>query len=81
MTCWLSIFVGLFALCVRSYAAAVVNEQSPQFLYMELLRNTENLTALAENVTETMEIAGENSAQTPGKLLATSFKDISKSSP
>lgn len=81
MGCWLSIFVGLFVLCLRSYATTVVNERSPQFLYMELLRNTENLTTLAESVTETMEIAGENSAQTPGKLLATSLKDISKSNP
>lgn len=73
MSYCIPIVVGLFILCLRSHATVVENERSPQYLYMEKLRNT------TKNLTES-EVAGENSAKAPGKLLATSFKDISKSS-
>ena len=66
----------LIVLSMRSpvYATALEaeDEGSPQYLYMERLRK------VTRTMPGNMDITGEDSAQTPGTLLATSFKDSSK---
>ena len=78
MNYWSLLTALLFALSLRSLAGAEKDENSPLYMYMERLRNvTRNMGGVETNL-ENAETTSKGSSQTPGTLLATSFKDTCK---
>lgn len=80
--CRLSV-VALTFLCLilQSHAEGAAREEgSPQFIYMELLRqHTHDMGVIGTTMEGTDDGGSELNSQAPGTLLATSFKDTSKS--
>ena len=79
MNNWPSLVALLVTLFLPSLAEASETEKtSPQYIYMERLREVTHDMGFVGTTRENRETSSEGSTQNPGTLLATSFKDTCK---